>query len=292
MLSLVDITKYLDDEVVLSDINLQFNKGEIFGLLGCNGSGKTTLLRLIMQLLIPEKGDILYNQESIIKCPTLKQKIQFMPVRNSFFEKYNYNELTQILKSIYPQFDISYANELMNRYSLPENKKYRELSTGQKKQLSLIVAFASRPEVLLLDEPTDGIDAVTRHDLLQLLIDEVADREITVIITSHRLEDIERICNRIGFLENNQLSEVFDLDELKEQYVKIQAVFDDDISLKIREKKIPILDHAGIFYTLLLPKSDIEGRSWLKSLQPKVWNELSVNLEEVFIAKFGGKRRW
>jgi ABC-2 type transport system ATP-binding protein len=124
------------------------------------------------------------------------------------------------------------------------------------------------------------------------MIDEVANREITVIITSHRLEDIERICNRIGFLEDQHLTQVMDLDELKEQYVKIQTVFDEDISPKIREKKIPILDHSGIFYTLIFDKNDTESRKWLQSLQPKVWNEVPVNLEEVFIAKFGGRRRW
>jgi ABC-2 type transport system ATP-binding protein len=292
MLSLQNVSKRLDGDAVLSNVSLQFQKGEIFGLLGRNGSGKTTLLRLIMGVITPDTGEISFDEQSIKYNPILKQKIQYMPVRNQFFDKYSYKELISILKASYPVFDVTYANELMNRYGLPEDKKYRELSTGQKKQLSLILAFAARPELILLDEPTDGIDAVTRYDILQLMIDEVANREITVIITSHRLEDIERICNRIGFLEDQHLTQVMDLDELKEQYVKIQTVFDEDISPKIREKKIPILDHSGIFYTLIFDKNDTESRKWLQSLQPKVWNEVPVNLEEVFIAKFGGRRRW
>ena len=143
-----------------------------------------------------------------------------------------------------------------------------------------------------MDEPTDGIDAVTRHDVLQLMVDEVAERETSILITSHRLEDIERMCNRIGFLEGNQLTNVMDLDDMKEEYMKIQMAFEEDVALKIREQTIPILDHAGVFYTVLIQKNDEKKKNFLQELQPKVWNELPVNLEEVFIAKFGGNRRW
>ncbi|MBM6617579.1 ABC transporter ATP-binding protein [Bacillus suaedaesalsae] len=292
MLTIQNVSKKVDGNSILSNISLEFQKGEIFGLLGRNGSGKTTLLRLIMGVLTPDEGQLLYNEQSLLQNPSLKQNIQFMPVRNQFFDKFTYKELVGVLRVNYPKFDVTYANELMNRYKLPEDKKYRELSTGQKKQFSLIIAFASRPEVILLDEPTDGIDAVTRYDILELMVDEVASRETTLIITSHRLEDIERICNRIAFLEDHRISQVTDLDELKEQFVKVQLVFDEDVSLIIREKSIPILDYSGVFCTLLLDKENLEARIWLKSLNPKVWNEVPVNLEEVFIAKFGGRRRW
>ncbi len=167
-----------------------------------------------------------------------------MPVENPFYDKYTYKQLVAIVSRIYPNFDVTYANELMNRYGIPETKKYRELSTGLKKQLALVLAFASRPALILLDEPTDGIDAVTRHDVLQLMVDEVAERETSILITSHRLEDIERMCNRIGFLEGNQLTNVMDLDDMKEEYMKIQMAFEEDVALKIREQNIPILDHA------------------------------------------------
>ena len=136
-----------------------------------------------------------------------------------------------------------------------------------------------------MDEPTDGIDAVTRHDVLQLMVDEVAERETSILITSHRLEDIERMCNRIGFLEGNQLTNVMDLDDMKEEYMKIQMAFEEDVNLMIREQNIPILDHAGVFYTVLIPKT--MRRKGISARAAKVWNELPVNLEEVFIAKFG-----
>lgn len=224
--------------------------------------------------------------------PLVKRNIVYMPVQNTYFEKYNYKQLVNILRNIYPDFDVTYANELMNRYDIPETKKYRELSTGLKKQMSLILSFAIRPAVILLDEPTDGIDAVTRQDVLQLMVDEVAENNTTILITSHRLEDIERMCNRIGFLEDNTLSNIMDLDELKGDFIKIQMAFEEDVNLKIREREIPVLDHTGVFYTVLIPKADDVSKQFLKSLSPKVWNELPVSLEEVFIAKYGGKRRW
>lgn len=292
MIELKNLSKTLNGEKVLDSISLKLEKGEIFGLLGRNGSGKTTILRLIQQIVLPDEGEVLFENVSIMKHPLVKRKVVYMPVQNPFYDRYSYRELVKLLKSLYPDFDVTYSNELINRYAIPETKKYRELSTGLKKQFSLIMAFAIRPAVILLDEPTDGIDAVTRHDLLQLMIDEVAQRETTIFITSHRLEDIERICSRIGFLENSTLTNVMDMDSLKEDYIKIQAVFEEDVHLKIRERKISILDYSGVFYTLLLQREDEENKDWLRSLNPKVWNQLPVNLEEVFIAKFGGKRRW
>lgn len=292
MIELRQLSKAIDGNQVLKDVSLTIEKGEIFGLLGRNGSGKTTMLRLIQQIIFADSGTILFDGVEIKKHPKVKQNIIYMPVQNPFYDKYTYKQLVDILRRIYPKFDVTYANELMNRYEIPETKKYRELSTGLKKQLSLVLSFAARPALILLDEPTDGIDAVTRHDVLQLMVDEVAERDTSILITSHRLEDIERMCNRIGFLEDNRLTNVMDLDELKEEYIKIQMAFDIDVNLAIREQNIPMLDQAGVFYTVLIPKSDEEKKSFLRELKPKVWNELPVNLEEVFIAKFGGKRRW
>lgn len=292
MIELKHVSKTIDGKEVLKDISLKLEQGEIFGLLGRNGSGKTTLLRLIQQILLPDQGDIYFDSVKIKDHPLVKRNIVYMPVQNTYFDKYNYKQLVNILRNIYPDFDVTYANELMNSYDIPETKKYRELSTGLKKQMSLILSFAIRPAVILLDEPTDGIDAVTRHDVLQLMVDEVAEHHTTILITSHRLEDIERMCSRIGFLEDNTLSNVMDLDDMKGDFIKIQMAFEEDVHLKIRERKIPVLDHTGVFYTVLIPKEDDVSKQFLKSLSPKVWNELPVSLEEVFIAKFGGKRRW
>ncbi|WP_353854876.1 ABC transporter ATP-binding protein [Bacillus sp. Bos-x628] len=292
MIEVKNVSKKINGRDVLRDVSFKIGEGEIFGLLGRNGSGKTTLLRLIQQILLPDQGEIYFKDVLIKDHPLVKQNIVYMPVVNPYFDRYHYHQLLQLLKKIYPKFDVTYANELVNRYEIPEKVKYRDLSTGLKKQLSLILSFAIKPAVILLDEPTDGIDAVTRNDVLQLMIDEVAERETSILITSHRLEDIERICNRIGFLEENKLTSVMDLDQLKNDYVKIQMAFEEDMNLNIRKKGIAVLEQAGIFYTVLVSKSDAEVKDYLKSLQPKVWNELPVNLEEVFIAKFGGKRRW
>jgi acetoin utilization transport system ATP-binding protein len=292
MLEIKNLTKSLDGIELLKDINLKLEPGEIFGLLGRNGSGKTTLLRCIQTIIQADEGDILFENVSISKHPLVKRKVIYMPVQTLFYERYTYKQLVRIMRNIYPDFDVTYANELVNRYGLPETKKYRDLSTGLKKQMALILAFAVRPAVIMLDEPTDGIDAVTRHDLMQLMIDEVANRDTTILITSHRLEDIERICNRIAFLEEKNLSNVLDVEGLKEDYAKIQLAFEEDVHLKIREKGIPILEVSGVFYTVIAKRDDQKSLEWLRALKPKIWNELPANLEEVFIAKFGGKRRW
>lgn len=292
MLEIKNLTKTLDGVEVLKDINLKLESGEIFGLLGRNGSGKTTLLRCIQTIYQAEQGEILFENVAITDHPLVKRKVIYMPVQTPFYDRYTYKQLVRMMRAVYPEFDVTYANELVNRYGLPESRKYRDLSTGLQKQMSLILAFAIRPAVILLDEPTDGIDAVTRHDLLQLMIDEVASRNTTILIASHRLEDIERICNRITFLEENHLSSILDVEKLKENYMKVQLAFDEDVQLKIREKGISILEASGVFYTVILKRDDHDILESIKKLNPVIWNELPVSLEEVFIARFGGKRRW
>ncbi|WP_226670235.1 ABC transporter ATP-binding protein [Metabacillus litoralis] len=292
MLEIKNLTKTIENNKILNEINLKLEPGEIFGLLGRNGSGKTTLLRCIQQILRVDSGEILFENVSISDHPLIKRKVIYMPVQNPAFDRYTYKQLVRMLRTIYPDFDVTYANELVNRYDLPENKKYRELSTGLKKQLSLILSFSIRPAVIMLDEPTDGIDAVTRHDLLQLMIDEVANKGTTILITSHRLEDIERICNRIAFLEQNQMSGVLEVEDLKESYMKVQLAYDNDVDLQIRKRGIPILESTGVFYTVIIKRDDEDSQEFLNLLAPRIWNELPVSLEEVFIAKFGGKRRW
>ncbi|MCD7032669.1 ABC transporter ATP-binding protein [Metabacillus sp. GX 13764] len=292
MLEVKNITKKLDNELVLDSVSFTLNQGEIFGLLGRNGSGKTTLLRIIQQILLPDEGDVLFENVSIHMHPLVKRKIFYMPVQNLYYERFSYMDLVKLYKRIYPDFDEEYAGKLMDRYSLSKTKKYRELSTGLKKQLSLVMAFASRPAVILLDEPTDGVDAVTRHDLLELMIREVADRNTAILITSHRLEDLERICSRIGFLEDSRLTGMTELDDLKGDFTKIQFAIEENVLSLLEERNIPVLSQTGVFYTILLPKNDVKSRNWLKNLHPNIWNEMPISLEEVFIAKFGGKRQW
>ncbi|MFY4774495.1 ABC transporter ATP-binding protein [Metabacillus sp. RGM 3146] len=291
MLEVKNISKGMNGQLVLDSVSFTLYPGEIFGLLGRNGSGKTTLLRIIQQILLPDEGDVSFENVSVGSHPLVKRKIIYMPVQNPFYERYSFKELAKLYKSIYPDFDQAYAETLMKRYNLSETKKYRELSTGLKKQFSLVMAFSSRPAVILLDEPTDGVDAVTRHDILQLMIDEVATRETAILITSHRLEDLERICSRIGFLEDNHLTGLADMDELKGDFTKVQFAIEEDVHDLLLERRIPILSHTGVFYTVLLDKNDAGKREWLHSIKPSIWNEMPVTLEEVFISKFGRKHQ-
>lgn len=122
MIELKHVSKTIDGKEVLKDVSLKLEEGEIFGLLGRNGSGKTTLLRLIQQILLPDHGEILFDNVNIKDHPLVKRNIVYMPVQNPYFEKYNYKQLVSILHNIYPDFDVTYANELMNRYGISETK--------------------------------------------------------------------------------------------------------------------------------------------------------------------------
>ncbi|SDO29031.1 ABC transporter ATP-binding protein [Alkalicoccus daliensis] len=281
------ISKVIHHQTILADIEFEVIPGNIVGIVGRNGAGKTTLLRSMAGILKPTKGDITIDGQSIFLKPSLKAQTIFVPDSSEALKNYSTKELIYLYKSIYPHFDQQYLEALMNRFSLEPINKIGNYSKGMKALFTLIVAFATKAKYILLDEPTDGLDVIIKKQILQILIEEVADKDVAVIISSHRLDELEFMANDVILIKDGRVDSHYELDSMKELYKKIQLVFETELPEEIAENTY-VLEQTGRVSTVLIPRDSTAVEELISSYHPLLYEELSMSLEDYFIAKLGG----
>lgn len=190
----------------IEDLNLHVPAGAIYGFLGPNGSGKTTTLRLLLGLLRLQGGSITVLDRPIpVHASDVLARIGYVPEQPHFDQTRTVRELLRFQAAFYSTWDWAAAETLLKQFELDERKPFGKLSKGQKAKVMMLTAMAQRPDLLVLDEPTDGLDPVARRDILSSLLDYVADRQATVIISSHLVHELERICDWVGVMDNGRL---------------------------------------------------------------------------------------
>jgi len=196
MLKVTNLKKTIDNQTILDDVSFTLQRGNIIGLLGRNGAGKTTLLRTMVGILDPDEGCVTYEDTDIHKNPETKQKIVYVPDSTNILNGYTVKEIVKFYKSVYAAFDEAYFYELLERFNLP-NKRIRSYSKGMKALLAIILAVSTKAEYIILDEPTNGLDPIVKRQILQFLVGEVAEKEITIFISTHHLDEVEQIADTI-----------------------------------------------------------------------------------------------
>ncbi|MBB5173285.1 ABC-2 type transport system ATP-binding protein [Texcoconibacillus texcoconensis] len=287
MMKVERITKVVQKETILNDINFNVELGHIIGVVGRNGVGKTTLLRTMVGILLPTNGDVMIDEASIFKQPAKKQDVMFVPDSPEALKQYSTNEIVRIYEATYHRFDRNYFYELMERFSLPTVKKITHYSKGMKALFSLILAFSTRAKYILLDEPTDGLDVIVKKQILQFLIEEVADGDVSIIISSHRLDELEFMCDEIILMKDGSIESHYELAEMKTMYKKVQVVFEKEMPADVT-KHVNILNQTGRVYTLIIDQSDEEAEQVIANHQPVLFEELPISLEDLFVTKLGG----
>ncbi|MTI96487.1 MAG: ABC transporter ATP-binding protein [Firmicutes bacterium] len=221
-----DLNKNFGPTRVLKDINLQVSKGSIFGLVGPNGAGKTTTIRLLMGTLKPTMGTVsVLGLDSWKQGVELRQRVGYVAEKAALYPYMQVQELMRFNAGLYKNWDWDVANRLLNQFDLPRASKIKELSKGMCTQVALTLALCCRPELLILDEPTSNLDPVWRRQFLQVLTKEVAERETTVLFSSHILSDLERVADWVGIITHGKLQAVRQLDDMKFNERKIRIVF-------------------------------------------------------------------
>ncbi|QDX92591.1 ABC transporter ATP-binding protein [Brevibacillus laterosporus] len=289
MLNLYNVNKVIDAEEILHNISFEVPKGVIVGLVGRNGSGKTTLLRTIMGILDTDGGSIELDGRSIHKYPECKSDMLFVPDSPEAIHLYTPDECAKLYRAMYPHFDHSHYVTLMERFKLPRRKKIRQFSKGMKALVSLILAFSSKVSVILLDEPTNGIDPIVKKQVLGMIVEEVAEREVSFIISSHQLEELERIADMIIMIKEGSVEATTSLSDTEERFRKVQVVFNGEAPQTLLGlPQVYLLNQVGRVHTLLL--EDPTGSTWarLQAEQPLLLEKLPVGLEDLFITKLGG----
>ncbi|MBC1605447.1 ABC transporter ATP-binding protein [Listeria rocourtiae] len=276
------ITKRIEGNLVLENISFELKAGEITALIGRNGVGKTTLFSIIAGMYLADAGQVMLDGQDLRKNPALKKNIFFLEDNMNYFNTYSVKAVVKIYKNVYATFDEEFFDTLMERFELPTKAKVMSFSKGRKALFFMILAFSLDVRYLLLDEPLDGLDVIVKKQLLQFILETVADRKTSVLIASHRLDELEMVADRVLVLKGTSLELDYYLEALRDTALKIQVAFKSKHVPAFVKEESELLQRNGRIYTLLVTENTDDFVSRLKLVEPILYQEMAITMEDVF----------
>lgn len=286
MMQVTDVHKAIDGKSILRGASFAIEPGKITGLVGRNGAGKTTLLRTLVGIYDPDHGSVSFHGNDIHKHTACKQDIVFVPDAPTALEMYTIRECAAWYGMIYPNFDLFFFTSAMERFKLPMNKKVRTLSKGMKMLFGTALGLATKAKLILFDEPTNGVDAVAKKQLLSLIVNSLEEHN-SIVISSHMLSELDRIADSVVLLQEGRTDDIWELEHLRERMKKLQVVFNGDKPpMWLHREDVFVLQQVGRVHTVILEAD--EAMAALQELNPLLVDELPLTLEDWFIGKAGG----
>ena len=283
MLELKNVTKTFQSFKALDDLSLTVPHGSVYGLVGPNGAGKSTAIRLMTGVYRPDAGQITLEGIPIYENPGAKNRICCIPDEIFFFPSATLEEMRHFYKGIYPNFDNMLFDRLYDVFQLPKKSPIRRFSKGMQKQAAFHLSICTRPDVLILDEPVDGLDPVMRRQVWSLILSEVAQRETTVLISSHNLRELEDICDHVGIMDHGRMLLERSLADMQGSTVKLQIVGQIPEGLNILHQS-----SSGRLNTVIVRGTAEEVERIVSASEPAYFDVLPLSLEEIFIYELGG----
>ncbi|MBC2580732.1 ABC transporter ATP-binding protein [Clostridium sp. DJ247] len=288
MIEAKNVSKVFEDLEALKNVNIHVNKGSIYGLVGSNGAGKTTLIKTLVGIYKQDEGSVHINGEAVFENVDIKLKMVFIPDALYFFSQYSIKDMAKFYKRIYPSWNDERYEKLKEAFNIEENKKIHRLSKGMQRQVAFWLALSSMPDLLILDEPLDGLDPVMRQKVKNLIIQDVAERQMTVLISSHNLRELEDLCDHIGILHKGTLILEKELDDLKSDVHKIQVAFKENITEDIlKDVNILYEEKRGSIMLFIVRGKKEQVINQLNKYEPVILDILPLTLEEIFIYEMG-----
>jgi len=278
--------------IALDGVDLTVAEGSVYGLVGENGAGKTTLVQHILGLLRAHQGRVrVFGLDPVENPPAVLADIGYLAENHELPDWLRLDEYLRYLEAFYPRWDRDHAAHLCDRFELDTTRKLGRFSKGQRARAALIGALAYRPRLLLLDEPSSGLDPLARRDLLEAVIRSVVGDGRTVFFSSHLLEEVERVADRIAMLENGRL--VFDssMDEVLEDHHLVTIRFQHPQWQAPRIESALSCQGSGRDWTLLFADPPETWHQHLAESGASVVDTRSASLEEIFLSRARGRRR-
>ena len=271
MIKVNNVVKTFDGFRALDGLTMEVEKGSIYGLVGPNGAGKSTILRHITGIYRPDSGTITVDGAPVYENPAVKSRVAFIPDDLYYFLSASTRDMMKFYRGLYPAFD---------------DKRYQ----GMQKQSAFWLALCCNPDLLVLDEPVDGLDPVMRRQVWSLLMGDVAQRGTTVLVSSHNLRELEDVCDHVGILSRGKVLLQRSLTDLQDNVVKMQIVFQEPEMPKLPEDlDLLHVTQVGRIHTLIVRGSSDVIKSRLAAFQPILMEALPLTLEEIFIYELGGE---
>ena len=291
MIQVNNVVKTFDSFRALDGLSMTAEKGSIYGLVGPNGAGKSTILRHIMGIYRPDSGSVLVDGDQVYENPAVKAKIAAIPDDLYYFNSASTRDMMRFYRGMYPSFDVKRYQALAEAFpEVDERLPIRRLSKGMQKQSAFRLALCCNPEVLVLDEPVDGLDPVMRRQVWTLLMGDVAQRGTTVLVSSHNLRELEDVCDHVGLLSHGKVALERSLSDLQGGTVKLQTAFETETPPELPQgMEVIHAEHVGRVWTYIVRGTAEETQARFKPLAPLFMEALPLSLEEIFIYEMGGE---
>jgi len=281
-----NVTRRFGQKIALDDVSLTLPTGTVLGLVGENGAGKTTLIRHVMGLLKAEQGLVrVFGLDPVLEPVKVLSQIGYLSEEPDLPGWMRVHELIRYIAAFYPTWDAQYAAQLQKDFALDLSARIKHLSKGQRARAGLLCALAYRPDLLVLDEPSSGLDPIVRRDILSAIIRTIADEGRTVLFSSHLLSEVERVSDRIAMIKNGRIVFCDTTQAVRDAHTRITIRFDEP-----REHP-PVMDGAltwegrGREWTAVMSIAASEARLAASSLGAQVVEQSAVNLDEIFLAR-------
>ena len=271
----------------LDGLDASVPDGAVYGLVGPNGAGKSTLIRHLAGIYRQDAGTVLIGGEPVYENPAVKGRIAYIPDEVFYYGQASAMDMMRFYRDMYPNFDRQRFDALGELFRLDPKRPIRRLSKGMQKQAAFWLAMCLRPDVLVLDEPVDGLDPVMRRQVWNLVLADVAENGTTVLISSHNLRELEDVCDHVGIMNGGKILLEHPLAELQANIVKVFVALPDEAQLP---EGLDILHRSaqGHLHTLIVHGDAAEVMNRLSTAQPQYLDVVPLTLEEIFIYELGG----
>lgn len=280
-----NLTRAFRRKTALQDVSLDVPRGCVFGLLGENGAGKSTLIKHILGALRAKQGSVsVFGMDPVKDVEKVLARIGYLSEDREMPNWMRVGELTAYTKAFYPNWDDAFAQELLETFNLDPGAKIKTLSRGERAKTGLLVALAHRPELLVLDEPSSGLDAIVRNDILAAIVRTVADEGRTVFFSSHLLDEVERVSDRIAMISHSRLVLSDSMDNIKQSHYRMTIRFAEALPAPPNIEGALGCQGSGREWTVLCDGQRDLVVKYAAERNAAIVEESIPSLEEIFIA--------
>lgn len=286
MIKADNLTKRFQGVTAVDHIHAEIQDGTVFGLIGTNGAGKSTFLRMAAGILKPDEGTITLDGEAVFEDIRVKARCFYIPDEPYFLGNGTADDMKTFYQGIYPNFDTDRFGKLLKSFELDGRRKIQTFSKGMKKQLAVLLGICAGTDYLFCDETFDGLDPVMRQTVKSLFANDIEERNLTPVIASHNLRELEDICDHVGLLHRGGMLLSKDLDDMKMNIHKIQCVLPAGLNrTNLQDLDIMTVEQRGSLLTLTVRGQKEEIQARMQSYHPVFFEMIPLSLEEIFISE-------
>lgn len=284
MIEINNITKTFDDYTAIKDLSFTVNESSLYGLVGYNGAGKTTLLKIIAGVYLPDSGDVRLNGQSLFEHPELKSDLFYVPDDIYFGLGSSMNSMAKFYMGFHPNFCMDTFKKLTGLFGLDPKKKLIGFSKGMQSQAEMILGLSCLPKVILLDESFDGLDPAKRNLTKKILLDYMAEKECSIIISSHNLHELADMCDHIALINGQTIAMDCAVDDMNGTRCKFRLAFKNEVEREaFGDLNLKNFKKDGKIITFTVSENVEKAQEIINSLDPMLCERFPLSLEEIFL---------